>query len=411
MFQDHCLLPQCSVLENVLVPTLVARDGDGGGRWRDARAACVEQVGLGRSHRSSAGRAVGRREAARRDRPRARSGSRGCCCATSRPATSIARRPTTSRRCCSTCTGRSRTILIVVTHSAAARGALPDPLRARRPARCKRVGVERTRMTATTRSSCAAWRYYWRTNLAVVLGVATAVAVLAGALLVGDSVRGSLRDLVLQRLGRDRSGRRLDRLLPRGARRRPRATDPAFARVVRRRRADRRRAGAGHRPGERPPRVAACRSTASTIASGAFTASRRRTGPAARDALVSPALAARPRRRRPAARCSSASQRPSAIPLESLHGRKDDLGRTLRLTVRAVLARRPSSASSRCGRSRATCAPCSCRWRGCSRSSRSSGRVNALLVAATARRAGRRLGRRRSSALVSAARRRSKTSG
>src|SRR5688572_16705603 len=45
-------------------------------------------------------------------------------------------------------------------------------------------------------------RHYWRTNLAVVLGVATAVTVLAGALLVGDSVRGSLRDLVLQRLGR-----------------------------------------------------------------------------------------------------------------------------------------------------------------------------------------------------------------
>ena len=44
--------------------------------------------------------------------------------------------------------------------------------------------------------------YYWRTNAAVVLGVATAVMVLSGALLVGDSVRGSLRDLVLQRLGR-----------------------------------------------------------------------------------------------------------------------------------------------------------------------------------------------------------------
>src|SRR5947207_12331500 len=44
-------------------------------------------------------------------------------------------------------------------------------------------------------------RYYWRTNLAVVLGVATAVAVLAGAWLVGDSVRGSLRDLFLERLG------------------------------------------------------------------------------------------------------------------------------------------------------------------------------------------------------------------
>src|ERR1700724_3607600 len=44
--------------------------------------------------------------------------------------------------------------------------------------------------------------YYWRTNVAVVLGVATAVAVLAGALVVGDSVRASLRDLVLNRLGK-----------------------------------------------------------------------------------------------------------------------------------------------------------------------------------------------------------------
>jgi hypothetical protein len=47
--------------------------------------------------------------------------------------------------------------------------------------------------------------YYWRTNIAVVLGVAVAVAVLAGALLVGDSVRASLRDLVLQRLGQTSS--------------------------------------------------------------------------------------------------------------------------------------------------------------------------------------------------------------
>src|SRR5688572_8509329 len=43
--------------------------------------------------------------------------------------------------------------------------------------------------------------HYWRTNLAVVAGVAIAVAVLAGALMVGVSVRASLRDLVLQRLG------------------------------------------------------------------------------------------------------------------------------------------------------------------------------------------------------------------
>src|SRR5262250_1529722 len=43
--------------------------------------------------------------------------------------------------------------------------------------------------------------YYWQTNLVVVLGVAIAVAVLTGALLIGESVRGSLRDLVSQRLG------------------------------------------------------------------------------------------------------------------------------------------------------------------------------------------------------------------
>src|SRR5262245_48106030 len=44
--------------------------------------------------------------------------------------------------------------------------------------------------------------HYWRTNAAVLLGVAAAVSVLSGALLVGDSVRGSLRTMVLERLGR-----------------------------------------------------------------------------------------------------------------------------------------------------------------------------------------------------------------
>lgn len=45
------------------------------------------------------------------------------------------------------------------------------------------------------------FRYYARTNLAVIAGVAIAVAVLTGALMTGDSVRLSLRDLALQRLG------------------------------------------------------------------------------------------------------------------------------------------------------------------------------------------------------------------
>jgi ABC-type lipoprotein release transport system permease subunit len=44
--------------------------------------------------------------------------------------------------------------------------------------------------------------YYRRTNVSVVCGVAAAVAVLVGALLVGDSVRASLRELFLLRLGR-----------------------------------------------------------------------------------------------------------------------------------------------------------------------------------------------------------------
>jgi len=45
VFQDHCLLPQCSVLENVLVPTLVAQ---GGSTHADAAFArtLIEQVGL-----------------------------------------------------------------------------------------------------------------------------------------------------------------------------------------------------------------------------------------------------------------------------------------------------------------------------------------------------------------------------
>ena len=44
--------------------------------------------------------------------------------------------------------------------------------------------------------------YFWRINLAVALGIAVGTAVLTGALIVGDSVRGSLKDLSLSRLGK-----------------------------------------------------------------------------------------------------------------------------------------------------------------------------------------------------------------
>ncbi len=43
--------------------------------------------------------------------------------------------------------------------------------------------------------------YHRRGNLAVLLGVVLGTAVLTGALLVGDSLRGSLRALALDQLG------------------------------------------------------------------------------------------------------------------------------------------------------------------------------------------------------------------
>ncbi|MBS0201842.1 MAG: ABC transporter permease [Planctomycetes bacterium] len=43
--------------------------------------------------------------------------------------------------------------------------------------------------------------HHWRTNLAVLLGVVAGTAVIGGALIVGDSVRGSLRQMTLDRLG------------------------------------------------------------------------------------------------------------------------------------------------------------------------------------------------------------------
>jgi lipoprotein-releasing system ATP-binding protein len=43
VFQDHCLLPQCSVLENVLTPTLVATDSN---NFLERARQLLEQVGL-----------------------------------------------------------------------------------------------------------------------------------------------------------------------------------------------------------------------------------------------------------------------------------------------------------------------------------------------------------------------------
>ncbi len=52
IFQDHCLLPQCSVLENVLAPTLVAPKGD----YESRAEALLKRVGLAHrmAHRPAA---------------------------------------------------------------------------------------------------------------------------------------------------------------------------------------------------------------------------------------------------------------------------------------------------------------------------------------------------------------------
>jgi ABC-type lipoprotein release transport system permease subunit len=179
-----------------------------------------------------------------------------------------------------------------------------------------------------------ALRFYWRSNLAVVGGVATAVAVLAGALLVGDSVRGSLRDLVLTRLGR------MDRSVTstgffREALAGELAGDPIFTASY-----------AGIAPLIVLQGVATEPSSGRRVSRVAvygvddrfwrFHGLPGRSGPAARDGYASRALAAD---------LGAAAggtlliriERPSAIPIDSLHGRKENPGRTLRLTLREVL--------------------------------------------------------------------------
>ncbi|HSD45546.1 MAG TPA: FtsX-like permease family protein, partial [Pyrinomonadaceae bacterium] len=176
--------------------------------------------------------------------------------------------------------------------------------------------------------------YYWQTNLVVVIGVAIAVAVLTGALLIGESVRGSLRDLVSQRLGRT------DHLIAStGFFREQLAEDISQPGV----------SNAGGISG-----------TAPLIALDGLVThepSKRRAGdvrvygvddrfwhfngvavesPQNREVLLSESLATE---------LGAASgdavllriEKPSDIPVESLHGRKEDPGRTLRLSLKSVL--------------------------------------------------------------------------
>ena len=176
--------------------------------------------------------------------------------------------------------------------------------------------------------------YYWRTNVAVVLGVATAVSVLAGALLVGDSVRGSLRDLLLGRLGRTDHVIASQNLF-REQLAQDLVAQPAFTSAF-----------SGVTPlvivqgtvtaQNEGRRVAQARVYGVDDRFWRFHGVTSVSGPENRDALLSPALA-----RQIDARAGDSIlvrvQRPTDIPLESLHGRRDNLGRSIRLTVANIV--------------------------------------------------------------------------
>jgi ABC-type lipoprotein release transport system permease subunit len=176
--------------------------------------------------------------------------------------------------------------------------------------------------------------YYWRTNLAVIFGVATAVAVLAGALLVGDSVRGSLRDLVVGRLGKTDyvvvSTGFFREQLAGDLQQQPevsRALSGVVPLVV---------ANAVVSVQQSGRKVGQVRVYGVDDRFWRFHGVDGVTGPPGRDAYVSPGLATQL-----GAAADSVIlvrvQRPTDVPLESLHGRRDEVGRTLRLTVRRVV--------------------------------------------------------------------------
>ena len=177
--------------------------------------------------------------------------------------------------------------------------------------------------------------YYWRVNLAVILGVAAAVAVLAGALLVGDSVRGSLRDLFLQKLGNT------DHVI----------TSPGFFReqLAADIQSNKQFSNGGFAVAA--PLIA-IKGTISHEATGRLSSDVRVYGVDERfwsfhgrenrelqnrESLISQNLL-----QELGGRAGDAIllriEKPSEIPAESLHSKKEDLGRTLRLTLRAGLS-------------------------------------------------------------------------
>jgi putative ABC transport system permease protein len=194
--------------------------------------------------------------------------------------------------------------------------------------------------TSTLLARNLAW--YWRTNLAVLLGAATATGVLGGALLVGESVRASLRGLVLERLGN------ADFVVTRGGffreqlaeEMQPAAPSIVLDGVVAHEPTGKRAEGIQvYGVDERfwkfqglagaPPRGREIQMTAALA---------RELGAASGDTIL------------------LRIPKFSAIPLETLHGRKEDLGKTLRLSMSGVV-QRPFSLRAQQGDVRAVYVP------------------------------------------------------
>ncbi len=178
--------------------------------------------------------------------------------------------------------------------------------------------------------------HYRRTNAAVVCGVAIAVAVLAGALLVGDSVRASLRELVLARLGRTAyvvsAANFFREELAAELRTKGESANASFD-------------GAcplivfegvviDEASGRRGGGVQVYGVDERFWQFHGVDAGRMALGE--REMLLSAGLASE-LGARAGGELLLRIEKPSAIPVESLHGRKEDVGRTMRLTVREVL--------------------------------------------------------------------------
>jgi putative ABC transport system permease protein len=161
--------------------------------------------------------------------------------------------------------------------------------------------------------------YYWRTNIAVILGVATAVAVLSGALLVGDSVRASLRDLVLGRLGKTEGVVTSAQFFREALSKDVPGSAPIIAMqgIVMNDKSGRRASNVNvYGVDDRFWNFQGVPSSSGVAVSSALA---RELGASVGDALL------------------LRVEKPSAIPLESLHSRKEDTGRTIRLSAGAVL--------------------------------------------------------------------------